>query len=643
MSQLTQENRLISIATPLAKDELLLTSFQGSEHISALFEFQLDVLSSNLSVSPQELVGKQITVTIQNEQKRVFHGYVNRFSFGEVKADNLRQYSLTMVPWFWFLSKTQDNRIFQNKSTKEIVTDIFKEMEFKDYEFKAKGGEKREYCVQYGESDFHFISRLLEEEGIAYYFRHEKDKHVLVLVDEKNAYKDCPETDLTYSKGNQPNTQITKWTHGYEFRQGEWTLNDYNFKDPKKKLTVSTASSSKFSNNAKYEHYDYPGMYDTTLGKTLAGFRMEAEEVPMDVIDASSDCSSFYAGGKFSLKKHDAKAEKGNYIIITVLHNATDSSYFSGSEGNSSYSNDFKCIPAEVHFRPQHVHTKPIMNGPQSAIVTGPAGEEISIDEFGRISVRFIWDRAGKMDHNSSCDLRVVQSWAGNQWGASFIPRIGHEVIVNFLDGDPDRPLVTGSVYNGDNKPPYSSKTQSGIKTRSTKGGSKENYNELRFEDLKGSEQILIHAEKDMDVEVENNETLTVDNDRTKLIKHDENSTIENDRNKTVNKNQTETIGENKTIDVGKIHRENIKKDMTIRIGGDLKEEVDGQYTENVTKDYKFSAKSITMVADDKITLQTGSAKIVMKSNGDILLSGNNINIKGSGNISIKGSKVTTN
>jgi len=283
------------------------------------------------------------------------------------------------------------------------------------------------------------------------------------------------------------------------------------------------------------------------------------------------------------------------------------------------------------------------MRGPQSAVVTGPAGEEIYIDEYGRIKAQFIWDREGKKDENSSCFLRVMQSWAGNQWGASFIPRIGHEVIVSFLDGDPDRPIVTGSVYNGANKPVYSSKTQSGIKTRSTKDGTSSNFNELRFEDKKGAEQIYIHAEKNMDTMVENDETLTIDHDRTKLVKHDENSTINNDRNKTVDNNQTETIGKNKSITVGENHSEDVGKNMTIHVGLDLKESVDGKYLENVTKDYALQAKTITMTAQDKITIQTGAAKIVMSSNGDITMSGKTINIKGSGNVVIKGSKVITN
>jgi len=643
MSGFTQDSRLISVDTPLGKDVLLLTSFDGTESISSPFTFKLTALSTHLDIVPDDIVGKQITVKIQNEHGRVFNGFVEQFFFGEVDDSGLRKYHLTMVSWLWFLSCTEGRRIFQNKNTKDIVSQVFQDLGFSDFDFRAKGGEPREYCVQYGESDLDFVSRLLAEEGYAYYFSHEANKHTLIIVDKVNAYDECPETNLTYARGSALDSQIVSWEHHYQFRKGGWTLNDYNFKEPNKNLGVERNSKSKYANNDKFKHYEYPGLYEAGLGADLVKVRMDAEEVAMNMIEGSSNCSTFYSGGLFTLDKHEAKAEKGSYILLTVGHKASESSYYTGAKGSgSSYANTFTCIPADVHYRPK-VEKRPVMRGPQSAVVTGPAGEEVYIDEFGRIKVQFIWDRDGKKDENSSCFLRVMQSWAGNGWGSSFIPRIGHEVIVSFLDGDPDRPIVTGAVYNGANKPPYSSKTQSGIKTRSTKGAGTANYNELRFEDKKGSEQVYVHAEKNLDTMVENNETLTVDNDRTKTVNHDENSTIENDRNKTVSNNQTETIGNNKTIDVGKDHQESVMGNMTITVDKDLKESVNGQYIENVTKDYALQAKTITMQADDKITIKTGAAQIVMKSNGDITLSGKTINIKGSGNVVIKGSKVITN
>lgn len=643
MDNYTQDNRFISLETPLGKDELLLTAFEGSDHISSIFEYQLTAISSNLALKPEDLIGEEVTVNINTENKTSFHGFISTFSFGEIQAHNMREYRFTMVPWLWFLSKTEDRRIFQKKNTKDIVTQVFNDLGFKDFEFKAQGGKPREYCVQYGESDLHFVSRLLEEEGIAYYFKHEAKSHKLIIVDQKNAYEPCIDTDLTYSKGAATEREITSWLHDYEFRKGSWALNDYNFKEPNKSLIAEIKTTSKFKDNPKYQHYEYPGLYDFGSGKDLVYMRMDAEEVEINTIYGASSCSTFYAGGTFKVAKHEAKEEKGNYILVEVNHSAEDSSYFTGESGESNYSNSFVCIPDDVHFRPMPDHKKPVMRGPQSAVVTGPAGEEVFIDEFGRIKVQFIWDRDGKNDENSSCYLRVMQSWAGNQWGASFIPRMGHEVIVSFLDGDPDRPIVTGTVYNGANKPVYSSKTQSGIKTRSTKGGTAENYNELRFEDKKGSEQIYVHAERNMDTRVENNETLSVDKDRTKTIKGNENSTIEKDRNKTVNQNQTETIKKNKTIDVGDNHKESVHKNMTITVDKDLTESVKGDYTESVTKDYALQAKTITMQANDKITIRTGAAQIVMTSNGNITMSGKTINIKGSGNVVIKGSKVITN
>lgn len=644
MGRLTQEHRFISITDfSLGKDTFVITSLQGNEYISGLFEFELELYSENHDIPPEKIVGKNGTVTIQNEHQRSFNGFIKTLSRGEIGPHNHRVYRMVMVPWLWFLTKNQNCRIFQAKNTKDIVTQIFGDLGFTDFDFKAAGGRAREYCVQYNESDFDFISRLLEEDGIAYYFKHEVGKHTLVLVDQVNAYEELPETNLEYSKGNMPNTQISRWEHAYEFKKGQWTLNDYNFKEPKKDLKTSTKTKSKFANNGQFEHYEYPTLYDMGLGKDLVKIRLEAEEARRELVHASSDCSSFYAGGKFKLDKHESADEKGSYIIIGIQHHASDNSFFAGEEGDAEYGNDFICIPSSVHFRPDPVHQRPEMKGPQSAIVVGPAGEEIFIDELCRIKVQFYWDREGKNNEDSTCFIRVMQSWAGNQWGTSFIPRIGHEVIVTFLDGDPDRPLVTGSVYNGWNKPVYTSKTQSGIKSRSTKGGNAQNYNELRFEDKKGSEQVYLHAEKDFDTHVENSQTLTIEQDRSKRVGNNETYEITADRQKTIGGNQTESIAKDKKTRVDGEHVETVGKNMSISIEKDLNETVGGNYTEKVTKDSVHSAKTITFKAEKQITLQTGSAKIVMKSNGDITISGKNINVKGSGNVVVKGSKVTMN
>ena len=396
MDQYTQANRLISLETPLGEDKLLLTAFNGGEHISEPFEFQLAALSNDLALKPDSLIGKEVTVTIRGSTKKFFHGFINTLTIGEIQSHNMREYRMTLVPWLWFLSRTENRRIFQNKKTSEIVKIIFEDLGFKDFEFKLQGAQPaREYCVQYGESDLNFISRLLEEEGFAYYFKHSEKKHTLVIVDQKGAYEKCTDKALTYSRGTTPDNEINRWLHDYEFRTGAWTLNDYNFKEPNKSQLAESLTRSKFTNNKNYKHYDYPGVYDFPSGRDLAKMRMEAEEVAINTISGSSTCIGFFAGGLFNVDKHEAKDERGDFLLASVTHSAQDSSYFAGEDGGSHYKNDFTCIPADVHYRPLLRHPKPAMRGPQSALVTGPQGEEIYIDEYGRIKVQFIWDREG--------------------------------------------------------------------------------------------------------------------------------------------------------------------------------------------------------------------------------------------------------
>ncbi|MEY4590479.1 MAG: hypothetical protein RL497_2555 [Pseudomonadota bacterium] len=678
MAKLTQDNRLMAISNfGLGKDAFLATDFTGNEFLCGLFQYEVEVLSDIHDLTPEKVVGKRGTVSIQNEQKRKFNGFVRSLTMGETEGHDYRRYRLVMVPWLWFLSKTQGNRIFQNKSSKDIITKVFSDLGFNDFEFRGCATAPREYCVQYGESDLNFVLRLIEEEGFIYYFKHTDAKHQLIISDSFHAPEKLPETNLEYSQGSSIQAHIFSWNRNYTFRKGAWTLNDYAFKTPPKDLKTSSKTVSNFVDNKKYEHYEYAdlGLHDQGSASGRAKKRLEAEEVGRDLTNASTNCSSFFAGGTFKVAKHSHASEKGEFTITEIQHFITEHSYFQEGGNTSNYENHLVCMPADLPYRPALTHPKPVMRGPQSAIVVGPQGEEIYVDEFGRIKVQFIWDREGKKDENSTCFVRVMQIWAGNTWGASFIPRIGHEVIISFLDGDPDKPIVTGSVYNGDNRPPYESKTQSGIKTRSTKTGTGANYNELRFDDKKGSEQVYMHAEKDFDSVVEHNQTRQVGNDRSLTVGHDESTsignnrtesvgnnesiTIGNNRDKSVGKNQTESIGVNKTIsvggnhtesiggkvviDVGGTHTESVTGNITISTDGNFSETVKGTYTESVTKDYAVKAKTITLKADDSITFQTGSAKITMSKNGDITISGKNVTVKGSGDVVLKGSKVSAN
>lgn len=605
MSELTQDRRLISIATPLPKDELLLTVFEGTEYISDLFEFQVEALSSNHNITPDSLIAKQVTVTIQDDDiERSFNGYVSRFSYGEVKADNLRSYRLTLVPWLWFLSKNNNNRIFQNKTTKDIISQVFNDLGFSDFKYKATGNSKaREYCVQYNESDLNFVLRLLEEDGIAYYFEQVDSNHMMHIVDAANAYQTCQETDLTYSKGNQPNTQINHWEHVYEFRKGIWSLDDFDYQAPTKDQFQSTPSTSNFSNVKTFEHYEYTQYHDFAHLSKLSKKRIEAEEVPMNIIEAASNCSSFYAGGVFNLKEHTSDEEQGKYIITAIRHQAFDNSYLAGNENYSGYSNNFNCIPESVHYRPPIVHQKSRVYGPQSAIVVGSSGDEIFVDEMGRIKVQFHWDREGQFDDNSSCYIRVVQPWAGSGWGTSFIPRIGMEVVVNFFDGDPDRPLITGAVYNGANEPPFETKTQSGIKTNSSKGGG--GWNELRFDDLKDKEEIYVQAQKDL----------------RRLVKNDEESEIQNNQNLLIKNDRVLTISDG---------NENIVVKS-------------GDRSLNIKKTNSIEADKVEITGKTSIELKVGGSSIKIDSAGiklkatKIEVNGTMVDVKGSAVVGIKG------
>jgi type VI secretion system secreted protein VgrG len=530
MSQYTQDSRLIALTTPLGKDALLITSFSGTEFVSELFEFELETLSENHAIDAAKLVGKSVTVKIQDENSHCFNGYVYRLVTGDIistgKSAGLRQYRLTIVPWLWFLAKRTNCRIFQNKSAVEIIEAIFGDHKVVA-EFRKKltaSYEKREYCVQFNETDLEFVIRLLAEEGISYFFEHQDGKHTLVLVDQKNAYSDCKENKVEFTRGDVDFARINEWNHQYAFCEGKWTQRDYNFKKPKDTLEASTPTMVDLAPVKSYEHYRYPGYYEESgTGKRLTEARMVAEEATYNTVQAASNCSSFFAGGVFQLSRHESKAELGKYILTSVHHRIKDESYFADQLGAAGYSNAFHCVPDTVHLRPKTTIIKPIMRGPQTAVVVGAKGEEIDIDEFGRIKVQFYWDREGKFDEKSSCWIRVAQPYAGKKWGQQITPRIGQEVIVNFIDGDPDRPIVTGAVYNADNMPPYPTKTQHGIKSHSTTGGGASNFNELRFEDKKGSEEIFIQAEKDFRRLVKNDEESEIKaNHRMKVTKASE-------------------------------------------------------------------------------------------------------------------------
>ncbi len=551
MATFTQTNRLIAVTTALGKDVLLLTAFSGREELSRCFRYDLEMLSENTGLAARDIVGKAVTWTVGRQDQRPFNGVVSRFAAGELAGAGMRMYRAEVVPWLWLLTRTADCRIFQNKSSPEIIEQIFKDLGFSAYRLTLKGPyPKRDYCVQYRETDFDFVSRLMEQEGIFYFFQHEPGKHTLVLADQKSAYRDCPEKEVVHSTGSLIPNHITRWNHEYEFRSGKHAQTDYNFETPAIDLMTQSTTTVPLPDNKKYEVYDYPGAYGVkAVGGERTRVRMEEDEVGYEVVRGASTCVTFTPGGKFTLKAHECQSEAGKgYAITAIEHAGQDRSYLGG--GGEGYGNTFTCIPDSVVFRPARLTPRPVVQGPQPAVVVGPKNEEIYTDKYGRVKVQFFWDREGKKNENSSCWLRVAQGWAGKSWGMFFLPRIGQEVLVDFLEGDPDRPIVTGCVYNAEQMPPYELpkyQSQSVLKTRSTKGGTAENFNELRFEDKKGSEDVYFHAEKDFHRVVENDDDLKVGHDQTIEIKNKRTATVkEGDDKLTVKQGNREVIIEMK-------------------------------------------------------------------------------------------------
>lgn len=605
MPTFTQDNRLIRIHTPLGKDELLLQSFSGEEGISKLFHFDIQLHSEKTNIKFENIVGKPATISLvlaDRETERHINGYLNYFSQGG-RSSRFAHYHATMVPWLWMLTRRSDCRIFQHKSVPEIIQEIFKN--YKNGEFRLALNATyapRDYCVQYRETDFNFVSRLMEEEGIFYFFEHTEDKHTLVLADNLNEFKPCPfQSDVRYEaivQDQWTEDTITEWQVEQEIKPGSYTLRDFNFMQP----TLDLTSTVQGNDERKLEIYDYPGEYiKKDAGERLVKIRMDEENTPRILASGSSLCRVFLPGYKFNLKQHYRPDMDRAYILTHVYHNSDQGDDYettgTGGDENFRYENTFRCIPKPDQwvYRPARTTPVPRMHGSQTAIVVGPAGEEIYVDEYGRVKVQFHWDREGKSDQDSSCWVRVSQNWAGAKWGAMFLPRIGQEVIVDFLEGDPDQPIITGRVYNGGNMPPYKlpdEMTKSTIKSDSTKGGG--GFNELRFEDKKGSEQIFLHGEKQLDIRIKQ--------DRLEWIGQDRHLQVGRDNFKSVAQNEHNMIGKDRVEDISGDQHLKIAGKQAIKIGGSRSEDVGGAYG--------LHAQGIKIQADTSIVLSAGGSFI---------------------------------
>lgn len=561
----TQENRLLSLTTPLGDDVLLLQGLSGREGISQLFQFNLDLLSNNSSISFDDIIGQQVTIRIllsDGSAERYFNGYVSRFAQSGSDA-RFTHYQMEVVPWLWFLTRNANCRIFQHMTIPDIVQQVFTDAGYTDFKNSLTGTyDEREYCVQYRETDFNFVSRLMEQYGIFYFFEHEDGKHTLVMADDSSVHQACPEQESArYEKTSgdlDSEDVITGWNLRQELRTGNYQLTDYNFETPQTNLVVEEPTVHTAGPNSNFKIYDYPGSHmNVSDGSSVVKLRMQEEESTYKVVTGSGVCRAFTTGYKFDLKDHYRDDMNASYVLTAVRHAASVGSYWHGDDDVAAeYSNDFQCTPLDVPFRPARVTPRPVVQGPQTALVVGKSGEEIWVDKYGRIKVQFYWDQLGSKDENSSCWIRVSHPWAGKGWGAMWIPRMGQEVIVSFEEGDPDRPIITGRVYNADQVVPYDlpdHQTVSTFQSCSSKGGDSSKFNEIRFEDKEGSEQLFINAERDMDQRVE----------------VDSREFVGSNRSLDVGKNQVENIGADKHMTVANSHTEKIGKDMSLEIVND--------------------------------------------------------------------------
>jgi type VI secretion system secreted protein VgrG len=528
MAKYAQANRMFRADTVLGPDALMLTNFSGVEGICVPFSFHLNLLSENPAVSGDDLLRTPVTLTVELEggKERKLHGIINRFvQMGQ--QDELTAYQAEMVPWLWFLSLSRDCKIFQNLTALEIIEKVFKAQGYSDFQVRCSGSyAKREYCVQYRETHLDFVSRLMEEEGIFYFFEHTASKHTLVLADNNSAFAPCPQGSRSRmaSQGVDQGDMVLSLTKESSIHVGKVTLKSYDYLQPSLSLKNSVSGAG------REEVFDYSGRY-TTLegGDRNARMQLEAEEALRHIVRGDSVCRPFQSGCTFELSDHYRADLNQSYLLLQVNHSGSAPSYHSWGEEEAHYQNTFLAIPSKVRYRPVPDTPKPVVRGSQTAVVVGKAGEEIWVDKHGRVKVQFHWDRDGKKDENSSCWVRVSSAWAGKGWGAVHIPRIGQEVLVDFLEGDPDRPIITGRVYNAEQTAPYAlpaNQTQSGVKSRSSKGAGSENFNELRFEDKKGSEEVFLQAEKDLKAVVKNDETREVRRNRTTTIKNHETKTV---------------------------------------------------------------------------------------------------------------------
>ena len=647
----SQANSPLAINTPLGSDVLIIVSATITEQLGRMFTMELELSSEDPALDFSKIVGGNATIRLEldNNATRYWNGFVSRFVQTEADSKSGGRYRMTLVPWLWFLTRTADCRIFQAMTVPDIIKQVFKDQGFTDIKDSLTGTYTAwENCVQYRETDFNFVSRLMEHEGIYYFFTHENGKHTLVLADDISAHAAFPNYDTinfrTGRGGFASSETITGWTLEQEVQPGAYSLNDFNFETPKTSLLAKSQISTP-SSQSSFEVYDYPGEFGTQSdGTDYSQIRIQELHSRYEIVHGVTNARGIAAGYTFTLANSPRRDQNRKYLVTSASYHLSGYKYgSSGGGGNGSqegelYACQFTAIDSTKPFRPARVTPKPLIQGPQTAMVVGPAGEEIHTDKYGRIVVQFHWDRYGKADENSSCWVRVSQAaWAGKKYGAMYIPRVGHEVIVEFLEGDPDLPIVTGRVYNADAMPPYdlpANKTMTTLKSLSSKGGG--GFNELRFEDKKGEEQVFIHGEKNLDVRIKNNAYEWIGNDQHLVVKNMLIEHVELDHHEIIDRDHQEQVKRDLHTLIGGKAAQQVTGSLSLEVDGDVAEVFKSNHSETVTKDLYLKADNIVVEALTNLTVKVGSSYIAIEAGGITIGTSGTLELKSSGPMSAK-------
>jgi type VI secretion system secreted protein VgrG len=665
-----QSHRYLQLETSLGKDALIVMRATGHERLGGLFEISLEFTRASGDLDLDSLLGTSATLGILNagvsrkgavEHTRYFNGFFSRISFAGFDREGQASFHATLVPWLWFLTRTADCRIFQQKSVPDILEEVFRDAGFSDFQLKLHGSyPPREFCVQYRETDFNFVSRLMEHEGIYYHFEHEDGSHKMVICDNMV----CHETDSKHATikfiggadARDTKGVITDWNFAKQVKPGIFAHNDFNFTTPAPSPNLRLLARSTAPEPQKpepFEIYDNLGGYQTIgEGDRYARLRMEEIIADRETAQARTNLIGLKCGCKFELKKHPIAEQNREYLVTSVNWSASEGGYGSGSGGGGNFFGcDFQSIPADCTYRPARSTPPPKIEGPQTATVCGPPGEEIYVDKHARVKVQFHWDRYGKADASSSCWIRVSQPWAGGSFGGMAIPRIGHEVIVEFIEADPDRPIITGRVYNGknmghasnagrDGKPgntPPSGIPQAAMMTsfKSNSLGGSGGHNEITMNDTAGAETLFFKAQKD--------EIHLVGNDREDTVGHDEKRQVANNRTREVGADESVSIGANQDITVGSNQDTSVGANQSNSIGSNQSNSVGRDRSSTVAKNDTLTVgKNLAISAGDQIVISTGAASITMKKDGTITIKGKDVTVEGSGKIKIKASSDVT-